>query len=171
MAKRRSSQVVFSTGTPDQTRDSTRTASSSATASASTNGTKPNRPAVLAVLVYLCGDDHIKKSTNEYLNRMLGFRPGPHLHLAVQYDNADEAKRFVGRAGDTRIQEDPLRRDVNTGDPRAFHWMLSFRPPLNRWNGIVPPLANRFLPATRRPLAVCVHCDHRAPTPYRSPWS
>ena len=57
---------------------------------------------------------------------MLGFRPGSHLHLAVQYDNAKEAKRFVVRAGDTRIQEDSLRRDMNTGEPRALQEFLDW---------------------------------------------
>ena len=57
---------------------------------------------------------------------MLGFRPGSHLHLAVQYDTAKEAKRFVVRAGDTRIQEDSLRRDMNTGEPRALQEFLDW---------------------------------------------
>ncbi len=97
------------------------------TASSSVNATEPPEPAVLGVLVYLCGDNHIKESTDAYLKRMRSFGPSRQLHLAVQYDTAIGAKRYVVRADDSRTQnEEPVRRDVNTGDARALEEFLDW---------------------------------------------
>lgn len=116
MAKRRSSR----TSSPLAAQDAAvRSAASVAPVA------KPNESAVLAVLVYLCGDNHVEKYTDDDLKRMLGFGESRHLHLAVQYDSAAGARRYVVRAGDSITREEKsVRRDVNTGDAAALQEFL-----------------------------------------------
>ncbi len=83
--------------------------------------------AKLAVLVYLCGDNHISAETDKYLEAMLAATPLEHVHLIIQHDKPDEAKRYVVRAGTTQIdRSENVRRDVNTGAPEALAEFLEW---------------------------------------------
>jgi CHAT domain-containing protein len=84
------------------------------------------------VLVYLCGDNHIEKYTDEYLRRLLTANRCRNLHLVVQHDTSRETKRYVveiGRQSSARRDrtvEQVFQQDVNTGDPRTLAEFLDW---------------------------------------------
>ncbi len=78
-------------------------------------------------MVYLCGDNHIEKETDSYLASFLGSAPNDQLHLVIQYDKAEGAKRYLLPAGSTQaIELSDVRRDVNTGAPEALSEFLEW---------------------------------------------
>lgn len=86
------------------------------------------RRAALAVLVYLCGDNHVRPFTDTYLDKLLASTPCQNIHLVIQYDTAQSAKRYIVRAGERwkPDSQEEIRRDVNTGDPRAFDEFMAW---------------------------------------------
>lgn len=93
---------------------------------------KSNARAKLAVLVYLCGDNHISEDTDKYWESMRSAAPMEHIHLIVQHDKPEEAKRYVVRAGSNEVvTPENIRRDVNTGSPEALaeflEWALKIK--------------------------------------------
>jgi len=88
----------------------------------------PQQRASLAVWVYLCGDNHVRDATNKYLAKLLNSTPCSNIHLVIQYDTPDSAKRYIVRAGEksTPASDEEVRRDVNTGDPKALEEFLKW---------------------------------------------
>lgn len=107
----------------------------------------------LAVLVYLCGDNHIQANTDEYLKTIVDATPLKHVHILIQHDKPDEARRFVLRAGanyrldrqgpapthqvpsaaepedvedSANTETDEIRRDINSGSPEALAAFLEW---------------------------------------------
>ena len=87
---------------------------------------KSKSRATLSVLVYLCGDCHIEKYTDQYLESLLQSAPSKNIHLLVQYDTAEGANRYLVHAGTSGFQKEEVRRDVNTGDQAALEEFLEW---------------------------------------------
>ena len=87
---------------------------------------KSKSRATLSVLVYLCGDCHIEKYTDQYLESLLQSAPSKNIHLLVQYDTAEGANRYLVHAGASGFQKEEVRRDVNTGDQAALEEFLEW---------------------------------------------
>lgn len=86
----------------------------------------PKKRATLAVLVYLCGDCHIEKFTDQYLKSLLGAAPTENIHLLIQYDTPGGANRYLVTAGDKEAERQEVRRAVNTGDRLALEEFLEW---------------------------------------------
>lgn len=123
MIKRRSAQTSLKPTTRRRTEK--RTASKSLGATQPTSG-RPKKRATLAVLVYLCGDCHIEKYTDKYLESLLAAAPSENIHLLIQYDTAEGANRYLVRAGTRGPEKQEVRRDVNTGDQSALEEFLAW---------------------------------------------
>ena len=76
----------------------------------------PLPPKAWTFLIYLCGDNHLAKYLDSDFEEICRAGSLPDIHVVVQHDRPDGARRYLLRQGQPAEPENLGR--VNTGDPR-----------------------------------------------------